>query len=72
MNTPDMQAFIEKNKTNKIISGERRTAKNKPVINQFDLKHSDRVLYKFDDGIKLILTHNDINSEPGYKPDWGL
>ena len=67
-----MRAFIEKNQTNKIVFGERRTSENKPVFNYSDLKNSDRILYRFDDGYKITLTKDDSKSAPNFKPEWAL
>lgn len=70
--TPNMLAFIEKNLTNKVIFGERRTAEDKPVINKSDLENSDRVLYRLDDGSNFTLTRSDVNSVPGFTPNWAF
>ncbi|MCZ4337747.1 hypothetical protein [Shewanella colwelliana] len=70
--TPNMLAFIEKNLTNKVIFGERRTTEDKPIINQSDLDNSDRVIYRLDDGTEFTLTRSDVNSAPGFTPDWAF
>lgn len=70
--TQNMQTFIEKNKINKVIFGERRTSRNKPAIRKADLDYSDRVFYKLDDGSQFTLTSRDVRSAPDFRPNWDI
>lgn len=72
MQTQKMQDFIAKNKLVKIVFGERLTPEGNPVITGEDLKRSDRVLYRFTDGVKVTLLFSDTRSAPKFKPIWDL
>lgn len=70
--TQNMLAFIEKNKTSKVVFGEHRTSDGKPVKTKLDLENSDRSLYRLDDGSEFTITRGDKESVPGFIPDWGF
>lgn len=70
--TPLMKVFSEDNKKHKVIEGVRLTPEGKEVRTLADIKRSDRVLYKLDNGKHYTLTHEDLKSAPDVKPDWGL
>lgn len=72
MITKNMENFISKNKTNKVVSGERRTSENKELLNTSDINNSNIVQYRFDDDTEVLLTNDDINSAPEYLPVWDL
>lgn len=71
MMTENMRNFIEKNKVTKIIFGEARTSRDKPIETIEDMNDSDRVFYRFEDGESMVLTNEDVNSFD-YKPVWAI
>jgi hypothetical protein len=72
MQTEKMAKFIAKNRSVKIVFGERLTPEGKTIFTKEDLERSDRVLYRFTDGKRMTLTFDDIKSAPDYQPVWKL
>lgn len=72
MATEKMAKFIEKNKSVKIVFGEKLTPEGKTLYTKQDIERCDRVLYRFEDGVKMTLTFDDIESAPDFKPVWDL
>lgn len=68
--TENMKKFIAKNKTVKVVEGERLTPEGNSVENSTDLFRSDRVKYRFTDGERAVLLTTDTKSAPGFKPAW--
>lgn len=70
MATRQMEKFMQKNKTQRIVFGERRTPENKPVLSKADIERADRVVYRFEDGSEMILLSKDSRSNPAFRPLW--
>lgn len=72
MQTQKIKDFIAKNNTVKIVFGERLTPEGKTIFTAEDMKRSDRILYRFSDGVKMTLTFDDLKSAPEFEPEWDL
>lgn len=72
MPTTKMEKFIAKNRSVKIVFGEKLTPEGKTIFTKKDLERCDRVLYRFADGKRVTLTFDDIKSAPDFKPVWDL
>lgn len=72
MKTQKIKDFITKNKSLKIVFGERLTPEGKTICTADDMKRSDRVLYRFSDGTNMTLTIDDLRSAPKFNPKWDI
>ncbi|HHZ94176.1 MAG TPA: hypothetical protein EYN67_01160 [Flavobacteriales bacterium] len=72
MTTENMQKFIDKNSTVKIVEGALLTPEGKCIITADDMRRSDRVKYRFVDGESLMVLRSDIDSAPKFTPDWDI
>lgn len=72
MQTEKMTKFIEKNSSVKIVFGEKQTPEGKTLHTKTDLERCDRVMYRFEDGSKMTLKFEDIESAPEFNPIWDL
>lgn len=72
MITENMQKFIDKNKTEKVIEGTRMTPEDKHIRYYSDIASSDRIRYKFEDGETMTLLSEDTKSAPTFVPEWGM
>jgi hypothetical protein len=72
MPTENMKKFILKNVDVKIVEGERLTPEGNRVSDSNDFFRSDRVRYRFTDGIVMVVTGEDTQSAPEFNPDWAL
>lgn len=71
MPTPNMASFIAHNANSPVIEGQRLTPDGRSVTNMEDMRASDRVLYRLENGQSFTITREDSRSAPDFKPDWG-
>tara|TARA_B100002003_G_C13711220_1_gene356845 strand:- start:260 stop:493 length:234 start_codon:yes stop_codon:yes gene_type:complete len=70
--TPLMREFSKDNDKHKVVEGVRLTPEGKEARTLDDIKRSDRILYRLDNGKNYTLSQEDLKSAPDFTPDWGL
>lgn len=70
--TKNMRRFVDKNKNCKVISGVIITADEKAIERKEELSNFFGVEYQFEDGSRMVLRRDDVQSAKHFTPEWAF